>query len=53
MREQVDHCRKYNQPGEKNEEGEYVQSDAPSYNALPPTIEGASPTPPRASVIRH
>ena len=36
----VDHCRKYNQPGSKNEEGEHVAPEEPTYNAMPPVIEG-------------
>ncbi|ORX40695.1 hypothetical protein BD324DRAFT_611810 [Kockovaella imperatae] len=37
----VDHCQKYKQRGTKNEEGEYVEPEEPTYNAMPPTIEGS------------
>ena len=42
LRRQVDHCVKYRQKGEKNAEGEYVEPEEPTYNAMPPTLEGAS-----------
>lgn len=36
----VDHTRNYRQAGKRNEEGEYEEPDAPTYNARPPVIEG-------------
>lgn len=36
----VDHCKKYEQRGTKNAEGDYVAPEEPTYNAMPPTLEG-------------
>lgn len=36
----VDHCRDYKQKGTKNEEGEYVQPEEPSLNAMPQMVRG-------------
>lgn len=38
----VDHCKKYEQRGTKNAEGDYVAPEEPTYNAMPPTLEGSS-----------
>ena len=40
---QVDHCKKYEQKGTKNAEGDYVAPEEPTYNAMPPTLEGKPP----------
>ncbi|WVF73019.1 hypothetical protein IAT40_007837 [Kwoniella sp. CBS 6097] len=37
----VDHTRNYRQPGKKNEEGEYEEPEGPTYNAMPPMLEGS------------
>ncbi|ORY26697.1 hypothetical protein BCR39DRAFT_540470 [Naematelia encephala] len=37
----VDHCRKYNQPGTKDGDGNHVEPDKPTYNAMPPVLEGS------------
>ncbi|OCF44600.1 RNA-binding domain-containing protein, X-linked 2 [Kwoniella heveanensis CBS 569] len=37
----VDHTRNYRQPGKKNEEGEYEEPEGPTYNAMPPVLEGS------------
>jgi RNA-binding motif X-linked protein 2 len=36
----VDHCRKYKQPGKKDENGDYQEPEEPSYNAMPPILDG-------------
>ncbi|WVR07778.1 hypothetical protein IAU60_004821 [Kwoniella sp. DSM 27419] len=37
----VDHTRNYRQPGKRNEEGEYEEPEGPTYNAVPPVLEGS------------
>ncbi|RXK37795.1 RNA-binding domain-containing protein, X-linked 2 [Tremella mesenterica] len=35
----VDHCKSYKQAGTKNEKGEHVEPENPTYNAMPPLLE--------------
>lgn len=38
----VDHVRSYRHPDKRNEEGERVEVEEPSYNAMPPVLSGKS-----------
>lgn len=40
----VDHCKKYKQAGTKNEAGEHIEPEEPSYNVMPPLLEGQGPS---------
>lgn len=38
----VDHCRNYRQPGERNDDGDHIAPEEPTYNAMPPVLDGKS-----------
>lgn len=37
----VDHCRNYRQPGERNDDGDHIAPEEPTYNAMPPILDAS------------